>query len=202
MDYPRVTEVLKPFATYHGVPLNVMENAASRGTKVHAYCAAIAKGAWLPDSMIGEEFIGYVDAFRDWRGDLEVETFLVVEQRFIHEKHRYSGQVDFVIKTKSGREVLVDLKTSAKPQKTHPLQMAAYMEVLASHEIYVQEAWLVYLKKQGGYKQQVVPYKPSEVATFLSALQCWRYFHGNERLPEDSGRDVGAASCVERGPEG
>ncbi len=90
MSLPRVTEVLRAYTSYEYVPKNILENAAARGTSVHALCAGIAKGGWVPDGMIGEELIGYVNSFKKW-AEAQVEQFLVIEKRYSDEKNRDAG---------------------------------------------------------------------------------------------------------------
>jgi len=75
---PRVTEILKPFTSYDQVPKDILERAAAKGTSVHALCAGIAKGNWIPDGMIGAELLGFVQSFRKW-ADLYVKKFVIIE---------------------------------------------------------------------------------------------------------------------------
>lgn len=176
MDYPRVTEILRPFNAYDGVPKDILENAASRGTTVHSYCAAIAKGAWVPDSMMQEDYIGYVDSFRKW-SEAQVSKFITVEKRYIDDEEEFSGQVDFVVLGNDEKLYLVDLKTCVKPQKTHGVQMAAYDHLLTIHHIEVKGAMLVYLKKDGEFPDIVMlTDMQQELSVFLSALECFNYF--------------------------
>ena len=176
MDYPRVTEILRPFNCYDHVPKDVLENAAARGTTVHGYCAAIAKGAWVPDSMMQEDYRGYVDSFRKW-ADAQVEEFTIVEKRYTDEIVEFSGQVDFVILGKDKKAYLADLKTCAKPQKTHAIQMAAYNYLLFEHGIEVEGAMLVYLSKTGEFPDiEMLENMNRETKIFFSALECYNYF--------------------------
>ena len=123
--YPRVTEILKPFTSYDKVPREVLDKAAARGTSVHAICAGIAKGAWIPDGMIETE-----------------------------------------------------LKTSAKPQKTYPVQMAAYKRLLETHDIKIQTAILVYLNKDGEFPIiDTIEDMTEQTGVFIAALKCWNFFN-------------------------
>lgn len=175
IEYPRVTEIIRPFTPYDKIPNEVMERAAARGTSVHAICAAIAKGVWIPDGMINPEHLGYVNSFREWAK--QVEEFSIVEKRYIDKIRRFTGQLDFVVKI-AGEMWLVDLKTSAKPQKTHPVQMGAYKLLLQEHQVEVKGAILVYLHKDGEQPlvQTIEDLEP-ETAVFEAALSCWHYFN-------------------------
>ncbi len=176
MDYPRVTEVLKAFTNYDQVPSQILNNAASRGTSVHALCAGIANGAWIPDAMIDEELVGYVNSFKKW-SEAQVKEFIIIEKRYKHDKYKYTGQLDFVVKCMDDQNYLVDIKTSSRPQKTYPVQMAAYDLLLRNENITVHGAMLVYLKKDGEFPDiHLIENMQAETWIFMCALDCWYYF--------------------------
>lgn len=177
MVFPRVTEVLHAFTNYDSVDRKVLRAAAARGTSVHGLCAAIAKGAWLPITMVPEDQQPYVESFKLWV-EKEVQEFLVVEERYYHEEKGYTGQLDFIIKGKDTNKYLVDIKTSSGHQKTYPVQLGAYRSLLKSKGIEVDGAMLVYLSKEGIYpKVKVYMETDEEEAVFLSALECFKYFN-------------------------
>ena len=200
MTYPRVTEILRPFSSYDQVPKQILEKAAQRGTTVHALCAGIAKGAWIPDGMIGEEYIGYVNSFKKW-SDKQVSKFVIVEKRYACDNLKFTGQLDFVILGTDNELYLVDLKTSSKPQKTYPVQMAAYDLLLRKHHVTVKGAMLVYLDKTGEFPDiHYIESMSEEASVFKCALDCWHYF--NKGKKDDSGtitdgaRTAAPANCA------
>lgn len=177
MELPRVTEILKYFTSYDKVPPKILEKACVRGTIVHGICAGLAKGAWIPDSMIDECYHGYIKSFRLW-AEAQVEAFVIVEKRFAHDELGYTGQVDFVVKGKDGELYLVDLKTSSKEQKTYPLQMGAYDLLLKRNNILVKGAMLVYINRDGEFPDiNLMLDVKREAEVFISALDCWKYLH-------------------------
>lgn len=198
VDYPRVTEILKTFTGYDHVPGPILERAAAKGTSVHALCAGIANGAWIPDAMIEEELRGYVNSFKQWM-KLQVKEFMIIEKRYRHEKLKYSGQLDFLIRGVDDKIYLVDLKTSSRPQKTYPVQMAAYDLLLRNENITINGAMLVYLSKDGEFPEvEFLEDLKQEIWVFLCALDCWYYFKKGkvnvreaEYISEDIRRDVG-----------
>lgn len=206
LDYPRVTEILRPFTNFDFVPKKILDNAKTRGTSVHALCAGIAKGAWVPDSMIAEDLRGYVESFKKW-SDAQVSKFVVIEQRFVDEHLKYTGQVDFVVVGKDDELYLVDIKTGVTPQKTYQLQIAAYENMLTKHHIQVKGALLVYLNKDGEFPEvDLIEDFMERFHIFLSALDCYNFFkrkkkkkngtdttpnESTEHLPENSGSDAG-----------
>lgn len=189
-NIPRVTEILRPFTGYDQVPKDILERAAARGTSVHALCAGIAKGNWIPDGMIGDELIGYVRSFRQWH-EAQVKEFVIIEKRYTDIRSEYSGQLDFVVRCNDNQLYLVDLKTSSRPQKTYPVQMAAYDNLLKQNNTRVAGAMLVYLNKDGEFPEIDLRHDlTDDFAVFCSALHCYQYFKlrkkdaREERIPE------------------
>ncbi len=180
MEYPRVTEVLRPFSKYDSVPKQTLEKAAERGTAVHALCSAIAKGAWITDGMIPKELVGYIHSFRMFE-DKFVEDYQIMEERFTSKQFGYTGQIDLLILDMNKEPVLVDLKTTSTKPKTHRIQLAAYQNLLAENNLYVESAMIVYLDREG-HNPQIVEIDDNEfddeMRIFLSALDCYKYFQG------------------------
>lgn len=188
MSYPRVTEVLRWFTSYDQVPKEILERAAARGTTVHALCAGIAKGEWIPDGMIGEDNLGYVNSFKKWCS-AQVKKFVIIEKRYMDDTLQYSGQVDMVVMCHDNELYLVDIKTSARPQRTYPIQLAAYKNLLHLHNVPVIYSMLVYLKKDGEFPSVDLHQRlEEEMEIFQSSLKCWHYF--NKGKKNDRARDT------------
>lgn len=197
MEPVRVTEVLKAFTGFKNIPsdeelrekavsqsddveskwIRKIMHSAQRGTAVHAICAAIADDDWIPNDMIQESLRGYVQSFRLWM-DKTVDQFVVIEKRYTDEEKAYTGQADFIILDHAGRNVLVDLKTTSSPSKTHPVQVAAYAQLAELHGQQVDAVALVYLDQYGRdprceeYDETILGLKE----IFNSALHCYNYF--------------------------
>ncbi len=200
-NIPRVTEILRPFTSYDQVPKDILERASARGTSVHALCAGIAKGNWIPDGMIGEELIGYVRSFRKWQA-AQVKEFVIIEKRYTDSNQQFTGQMDFVVKCTDDKPYLIDLKTSATHQKTYPVQMAAYNSLLKQNNIHVCGAMLVYLDKTGEFPDiDLLDEEDLEenFYVFSAALHCYKYFKMRKKkngtkpeecIPASLGSDV------------
>jgi len=185
-NIPRVTEILRPFTSFDQVPKDILERASARGTSVHALCAGIAKGNWIPDGMIGEDLLGYVNSFRKWQV-AQVKEFTIIEKRYTDWEKRYTGQLDFVVKCTDDKYYLVDLKTSSRPQKTYPVQMAAYEALLAQNGIQIEGAMLVYLNKDGEFPDiDLIGDMKEEFDVFLCAVKCYEYFKIRKKKKDDS----------------
>ena len=181
LNYPRVTEILQPFTKFEFVPKDKLASAAARGTSVHALCAGIAKGAWIPDSMIEPELSGYVESFRKW-AEKQVSKFEIIEKRYQDDHLIYTGQVDFVIEGSDKEIYLVDIKTSATPHKTYPIQMAAYESLLRVHGIVVKGAMIVYLSRDGEFPEiDFIEDFTDQFHVFLCALDCYNYFNRKKK---------------------
>jgi PD-(D/E)XK nuclease superfamily len=191
MDYPRVTDILKPFSGSSYVPKDILGPAAVRGTVVHAICAEIAKGGWVPDGMIDEEYRGYVNSFKLWL-EKHIRKPIIIEKRFVHTYFKYTGQVDMVAEGVDDNLYLIDLKTTSAPQRSHVPQMAAYKWlILHAQKIDIHAALIVYLDKDGAFpKIRKHEHLTHEFDVFLSALECYNYFHpGKKRGPKEIASD-------------
>lgn len=180
MIYPRVTEVLAAYGNYDKIPSSILVPKANIGNTVHALCAGISKGAWIPEGMIAEECLGYVQSFKLWHDDFVHETE-IIEQRYNDETEGYTGQIDQVITAKDTYRYLVDLKTTARQMKTHPVQVAAYERLLKCNGITVHGAILLYLQKDGSMPKFLqLNNLEQERHVFSAALICWRYFNARK----------------------
>ena len=199
MDLPRVTEILRYYTSYDKVPPEILNRAAARGTSVHALCAGLAKGAWIPDGMIAEDLQGYVNSFKLWM-QAQVSKFIVVEKRYVDEDLGFTGQLDFVVIGSDDQLYLVDIKTSSKPQKTYAIQLAAYDHLLRIHKIQVKAAILVYLDKEGEFPEiNIFDNLTEEQHIFRCALDCYNFFNRkkgkkNERKSIDRSTDTESAA--------
>ncbi len=176
MTQPTVTEVLRAFSGFDKVSLAVLDKAAARGTTVHAICAEIAQGTWIPDDFTREDLRGYVRSFLKWK-EYQVNKFLVIEKRYYNECLGYSGKIDFLIEGSDKKKYLVDLKTSHSPNKTYPVQMAAYTDLLRRDGIQTEAALIIYLDKEGGFPEiHYLDDLSEEWDIFKCALECYVYF--------------------------
>ena len=168
--YTRVTEVLYPFSGMSSIPESVLSNAARRGTRVHSVCESIMKGlgAWDVD----EEISGYIDSFNQWweTGIKVVE----IEKRFFCDDLKITGQVDLIIDTPSGLNIL-DLKTPAKPSKTWPLQGSAYAYMARSQGYEITGIQFLQLRKDGK-KPKLYQYE-DQFELFQKCLDVYNYFY-------------------------
>lgn len=172
---PSVTQILSPFADFSGIPPAVLAAAADRGTRVHRYCAALARDLWTP--QIDPDCVGYVHSFKDWY-ERAVEEAVLVEGELIHQGHGFKGHPDLIGRIRGdGALTLVDYKTPAGKNPMWRAQLAGYSILAEGAGYEVKRAMSVRLRPDGG-RPIVDEYllEAGDVKAFLAALTAWRFF--------------------------
>ncbi len=171
---PSVTQVLAPISSYAGIPRNILDTAAARGTYIHQCCEMLLWETLDWDSVM-PEYAEYVRAFERFLLESGVEVELP-EERVYHPGLRYAGTVDLVCrlpKRKKLRRAIVDYKTSLKLMPSVGPQVAAYQEAQNASQPKGEEKVLdrygLHLKKDGTYVLE--PYEsPNDMNVFRSCL--------------------------------
>ncbi|MDI6854019.1 MAG: hypothetical protein QME75_10520 [Deltaproteobacteria bacterium] len=180
MNYPSVTQVLKPFADFSPVPPEVLDAAAERGQEVHRLCHLHAKGLWVDE--VAPECAGYFASFQGWF-DAYVERVWLVEERLVCEVLGFTGEPDLVVTLRGdARPSVWDLKTPRASAPTWRVQVSAYRYLARKAGYDILRMGCLRLSPTGGapileeYTQTV----ERDFAVFLSALNCWRFFHDRD----------------------
>ncbi len=172
MHLPSCTEVLKPWIDFSHVPPGMLQLASERGTRVHEACAAHALGIWMP--YPDGDVRGYIFSFHRWF-DSQVAEVLLVEERLADDRLGYHGQIDLVVRLKSGEVVIVDLKTPLAKSKAWRLQMAGYLNLYPTAtkagSLRLHPAGKV--PKMDWYDGSAA----ADLAVFLSCLNVHRHFN-------------------------
>lgn len=174
LTIPSVTEVLNPWVDFSHVPPDRLLLASERGTRVHAACEAYALGIWSPIDSIEEDIRYYVWSFRRWF-DTQVAEVLLVEARLTDDRLGYTGQIDLAVVLRTAEVVIVDLKTPVTKSKSWRLQMAGYLNLYPR----ASKAGSLRLNPEGKVPKMdwYDGSAAQDLAVFLSALNCHRYFH-------------------------
>lgn len=176
MLMPSVTEIIKPYASYAGIPKAVLEAASERGTAVHDACFALAKSQY--PGPLDPIVQGHADSFQLWF-DSQVQDVILVEQRLVHPAYLYHGEPDLIVKLKNGKIALIDIKTPVMATKAWNIQIAGYRVLASAHKIKIDLAGWIQTDKEG--KVPRVTWAKSgmdDVVIFLQMLNTERYMKG------------------------
>jgi len=180
MTYPSVTQVLSVYQDFSMVPEHILTMAAERGKQVHSICASIAKGLFVSHKRITPDIQGYIESFNKWFEYVEEVVF--VEGELIDPKLGFIGHPDLIAKMRGDTHLtLIDLKTPVTIGKTWRGQLSAYWH-LAESKFDIKRSGSLRLKQDGGFPYDFDEYtntRHEDFAAFLSALNAWRYFKGD-----------------------
>ncbi len=178
-----VTQVLAPFINFDNVPEHVLTRATERGSKVHAICAAICQGLWIPP--IPPECAGYIASFQTWF-DQYVEEVIFVEKELVDPVYGYLGHPDFYGKLKGIGYALLDWKTPITLYKQWKVQLSAYKRLLEINKKQIREYKFVraidvvaslQLDPQGGIpKMERYENSVEDLNVFFGLLNAHNYF--------------------------
>ena len=176
-NYARVTEILNPYTDFSMVPEHILSRATERGRKVHAICAGILQGLWIPP--IDPEYAGYIASFQAWREQF-VEEVIFVEHELVDPTYGLIGHIDFYGKLKKLGYALLDWKTPVALYKAWRLQMSGYNRLLEVAKRKVDVIASLQLNPDGNIPK-MTRYENSaqDFNIFLGLLNGWNYFHGN-----------------------
>ena len=149
---PSVSELTRFISReiYGTVSQYTLDNAASRGTKVHKLCEALDK---YGEIECPEDISGYVKAYVAFLREHKPE-WKYIEKPIYHTTRLYAGTIDRY-GTISGKRALVDIKTSHKIQK--PLYTAGQNLYRMALREPVDAIYILHLKPDGKYKLVELP---------------------------------------------
>lgn len=151
---PSVSTIIEPIrnAEYNGIPEDVMQTAARRGTIIHE---AVETYILYGFRDVPLEICGYFDAFVAWKEARKPEI-LASEYRVYHKAMRYCGTIDLIYKV-DGKLVMADVKTTAAIMRPLvSLQLEGYDRALYSHDIKVSEKRVIHLRPDGTFDDSFV----------------------------------------------
>ena len=124
-----VTEALQrtKLIDYSGIPRDVLDRAAARGTAVHLMLEYYDRGT-LDESCVPTELAGYLRAYQSFCEEAHF-TPASVEGRRYHAVRRYAGTFDRTGYLDDKLLVLLDFKTGLV-QDGHMLQLAGYVQMM------------------------------------------------------------------------
>ena len=174
---PSVTEILKLYQDFSGIPAERLEIATRRGSRVHTVCLAIAGGRWAPP--LPEEYQGYEQSFRLWL-DMNIIRVYKVEPEWMDEILGFIGHPDLIVQMKGDRKLtVVDLKTPTAQKRIWRMQLAGYGRLAETNGYKIEKVGTLRLKANGGFPI-FDHFKDRAVAlgAFVGALTARRYVDG------------------------
>lgn len=172
---PSVTRIIGPWADFSGIRPEVLAHASARGTKVHAACAALCLGLWVP--AVEEEVAPFVWSFHKWFP--VVEEVVAVEVELIDQALGFCGHPDLICRFRGDRGLsLIDFKTPASKSPLWRAQLSAYKHLSVRAGYAVRRVGSLRLKRDGGmpifdeYQDSA-----TDLAGFLAALNAHKYFN-------------------------
>lgn len=166
--YLRVTTMLYPFSGMKDVPQHHLDAAAERGSRVHEAILALEQGIGLAE--LNKNYEGYLASYELWAVG---KDFLACPDRFYDDELMITGEIDAIVK--NGNDlVIVDYKTSAKENKSWPMQASAYSYMAKKAGYDVKEILFIKLDKEG--KEPIIFTYKEDMEAFKKVLFTYRYF--------------------------
>lgn len=191
--YTTVTEALYRFS---GLPdSDIVRNAASRGSVVHAICDAIAYNFPIDDEFINEMIREYavvephfekektlilsmVESFQRWA---EGKKMFNKVPRFYDDDLMLTGECDFIYKNGKDQLTIVDVKTPINESHTWLLQGSAYSYLAKKAGYDIQCIEFIKLSRSGNDPK--IFYYEENFPLYKSHLEVYRY--GKDRVVEN-----------------
>jgi hypothetical protein len=147
-QYARVSDIIRPFASFGHIDPKVLANKARIGSAVHQDIADDLNDEFC---VTTRETTGYFNSYRKWKEEIKPK-FLEWETRYFCQDLMLTGQIDAVVRMPDESiPVLVDWKTSAQESPTTwPMQAHLYRYLLLKNKVDVGERFLfIRLHKEG-----------------------------------------------------
>lgn len=194
---PRVSDLCSPIVDFSGVPPDILQRAADRGTRVHRYIEDWFGGI---EAIMDEDIVPYIRSFGTWVTEQRSHGWTIFNSEvplgYEDDAIQLRGTADLVMGRvigdyESGPTLnvkVVDFKTSARPSASHRLQMLFYgaivrdaFERLSHNEGYpnsiqIDLPQLVYLNRDGEAPLVKTPHTDdSPTAYALLTIHCFQW---------------------------
>lgn len=175
-EYVSVTKVIYPLVNFENINKEVLDNAAQRGTAVHAICDQFDKGE-LDMSRVDKELIPYLGAWVNFVEQSGIK-FTALEKIVFNKKKMFAGRLDRVGSI-GHKKYVIDIKTGKEKQHYWGVQLAAYRSCLESWRMV--ESIVVQLKDDETYRVISYPDYCIDLLCFYSCLDIYRWKESHER---------------------
>lgn len=176
---PGVTTVLSVLSQYAGIPINILQEAADRGTAVHAVTELHDLGT-LDYGSLSDDLVPYLMAWQQFLEDTKPEL-ITVEKRTYHPTMKYAGTLDREM-VLFGHLSVVDLKSTYKLMPSTGPQTWGYRESENAHRKnktdHIKRRFGLQLKRDMTYELHPMKDDLNDGADFCAAL---RVYNWNQR---------------------
>jgi hypothetical protein len=166
---PGVTSILRPLASFDGIPPEVLAAKAELGRQVH-YACQLDDEDDLDQDSVEPEIEPYLDAWRKFKRDTGCQV-LENEKRVFDPINQFAGTLDRVLAF-NGAKWLVDLKTCFTTPLTAGPQTAAYHRALGDNSVTRRAA--LRLRPDGTYRLDQLT-GADDWSAFVACLTLHRY---------------------------
>lgn len=197
--YTRVSEIASAFSNYHMVPVDMLSNAANRGTHIHGIIDDLLQHKHIePEryTWAEKDVSGYIQSWCKAKELLDIDVKVYQETRFYDDTSKITGQMDLVFFDKQGNLIIADWKTSSKPAKHWEIQAGGYVELLIHGyteklcESFPHTVKPTFINKivfallcKGGHEPLMIEYDPDWArAEFRNALYFYRKYLSDREI--------------------
>ncbi len=185
--YTRVTEILKPWNNFDGIPKDILEAKRQIGVKVHDAIRTYYDG--FPVEPLQSDVGPYFDSFLEWQNATKGRTGRIApETRFYDDSLMITGSPDAILRIPDRDNlVMVDWKTSASYTKkmgtTWSLQGTFYHHLLLYNEVPNVDTvfWFIQLDPHGKMpKVREFEYTTEGMTSCIAALHMHKLYNPRE----------------------
>lgn len=181
--YDRISDIASAFGNHAGVPKNILDYAADRGTHVHEIIYDLINDVFVKEErymFCGKSIRGYVDSFKKFWDLYERDAVCVLnEDRLYDEKRKTTGQVDWAGKL-DGKRTLIDWKTTSSIGTHWEIQAAGY-KILCDENDYKDIEQILFVKLDKDGKEPVICVLSENEDLFSQANKFYLKFFKNKK---------------------
>lgn len=158
----------------HQAPYATSDKAMSRGSTVHSLVEALKHGAQV--ETVPEKFQGYLDGFKQWMTDFNVE--LQEQERTVFSATGYAGTLDLLASVNRGPlPLVIDVKTGKNIYPEAFLQTSAYQGALKEQGVQTAGVGVILLREDGSYVYEYRPETQRYLNGFMAAKTLYEAIH-------------------------
>ncbi len=170
----RVTEILGWYQDLSKIPVDVLERKCKIGTAVHDAIEAHLKDEFY---VMNDDMKNYLQSFLKWIHNND-KAIAVTEERFFDYELSITGKVDCIMENTVEKLMIVDFKTSRKPNHKIWKLQGGFYHLLASKRFGLGDEFMFLQLMPNGEEAKEYMYSWDEELhrTCLAILETYRYF--------------------------